>query len=240
MYKLEKFYIEEQRKLATKIDLKNHVDLSCLNYVAGVDLAYWKEETTEYAVCCIVVIDYHTKEIVEKKYCSGKIEVPYIPGCLAFREIDLVLETVRLLEHSVGLYVFDGNGYLHPRHMGLATHAGILLGVPTIGVAKSYYKVENVDYIEPDNQVFAYEDLVIGDEVYGRVLRTHENVRPIFLSVGNRIDLETAMEVTKAFVTKESHIPMPTRCADIMTHEMRKKCQENDTSFCGGERDVFL
>ena len=240
MYKLEEFYIEEQRKLATRIDLKNHVDLSCLNYVAGVDLAYWKEDDIEYAVCCIVVIDYHTKEIVEQKYCSGKIEVPYIPGCLAFREIDLVLETVRLLEHSVELYVFDGNGYLHPRHMGLATHAGILLGVPTIGVAKSYYKVENVDYIEPENQVFAYEDLVIGDEVYGRVLRTHENVRPIFLSVGNKIDLETAMEVTKAFVTKESHIPMPTRCADIMTHEMRKKCQKNDTSFCGGERDVFL
>ena len=227
MNKSEEFYIEEQRKLATKIDLKNYVDLSCLNYVAGVDLAYWKEDATEYAVCCIVVIDYHTKEIVEQKYCSGKIEVPYIPGCLAFREIDLVLETVRLLEHSVELYVFDGNGYLHPRHMGLATHAGILLGVPTIGVAKSYYKVENVDYIEPENQVFAYEDIVIGDEVYGRVLRTYENVRPIFLSVGNRIDLETAMEVTKAFVTKESHIPMPTRCADLMTHEMRKKCQEN-------------
>lgn len=231
MYKLENFYIEEQRKLATKIDLKNHVDLSCLNYVAGVDLAYWKEETTEYAVCCIVVIDYHTKEIVEQKYCSGKIEVPYIPGCLAFREIDLVLETVRLLEHLVGLYVFDGNGYLHPRHMGLATHAGNLLGVPTIGVAKSYYKVENVDYIEPENQVFAYEDIMIGDEVYGRVLRTHENVRPIFLSVGNRIDLETAMEVIKVFVTKESHIPMPTRCADIMTYEMRKKCQENGNRF---------
>ncbi len=107
----------------------------------------------------------------------------------------------------------------------LATHAGILLGVPTIGVAKSYYKVENADYTEPENQVFAYEDIVIQGEIYGRVLRTHKNVRPIFLSVGNRIDMETAMEVTKHFVTKESHIPMPTRCADIMTHEIRKECQ---------------
>ena len=221
----EDFFIAEQMKLATQIDLTNHVDISCLKYVAGVDLAYWKEDSTEYAVCCIVVFDYLTKEIVEKKHCMGKIEVPYIPGCLAFREVDLVLETVRLLEHSVELYVFDGNGYLHPRHMGLATHAGILVGVPTIGVAKSYYKVENVDYIEPENQVFAYEDIVINGEVYGRVLRTHKNVRPIFLSVGNLIDMETAMEVTKYFVTKESHIPMPTRCADIMTHEMRKSCQ---------------
>ncbi len=224
-HEFEDFYIEEQRKLATGIDLTNCVDISKLKYVAGVDLAYWKEDETEYAVCCIVVIDYQTRNIVEKKHVRGKIEVPYIPGCLAFREIDLVLETVGLLEHSVGLYVFDGNGYLHPRHMGLATHAGILLGVPTIGVAKSYYKVENVDYIEPANDAFAYEDIVIHGEVYGRVLRTHKNVRPIFLSVGNLIDLETAMEVTKYFVTKESHIPMPTRCADIMTHEMRKQYQ---------------
>lgn len=222
----ENFYIEEQRKLVSRIDLTNCVDTSCLKYVAGVDLAYWKEETTEYAVCCVVVFDYWTREIVEKKHCVGKIEVPYIPGCLAFREIDLVLDTIRLLEHSVELYVFDGNGYLHPRHMGLATHAGILLGVPTIGVAKSYYKVENVDYIEPENKVFDYENIVIRGEVYGRVVRTHENVRPIFLSVGNLIDIETAMDVTKHFTTKESHIPMPTRCADIMTHEMRKKCQE--------------
>lgn len=224
-HELEDFYIAEQLKLAKQIDLTNCVDVSCLKYVAGVDLAYWKEDSTEYAVCCIVVIDYETKEIVEKKHSMGKIEVPYIPGCLAFREIDLVLETVGLLEHSVELYVFDGNGYLHPRHMGLATHAGILLGVPSIGVAKSYYKVENVDYTEPENQVFAYEDIVIQGEIYGRVLRTQKNVRPIFLSVGNRIDMETAMEVTKHFVTKESHIPMPTRCADIMTHEMRKECQ---------------
>lgn len=138
-HETKEFYIEEQKKLVSQIDLANCVETSCLKYVAGVDLAYWKEETTEYAVCCIVVFDYWTREIVEKKHCMGKIEVPYIPGCLAFREIDLVMDTIRLLEYSVGLYVFDGNGYLHPRHMGLATYAGILLGVPTIGVAKSYY-----------------------------------------------------------------------------------------------------
>ena len=68
-----------------------------------------------------------------------------------------------------------------------------------------------MDYIEPENKVFAYENIVIRGEVYGRVVRTHENVRPIFLSVGNLIDIETAMDVTKHFTTKESHIPMPTR-----------------------------
>lgn len=222
----EEYYIKEQNKLAEQIDLSNCVDTSRLSYVAGVDLAYWKENDTEYAVCCIVVIDFKTREIVEKKHTMGKIDVPYIPGCLAFREIELVMETVRLLKHRIDLYVFDGNGYLHPRHMGLATHAGILLGVPTIGVAKSYYKVENTDYVEPENKEFAYEDIVIHGEVYGRVLRTHQNVRPIFLSVGNLIELDTATEVIKYFVTKDSHIPMPTRCADIMTHEMRKEYQK--------------
>lgn len=222
----EEFYIEEQRKLAARIDLHNCVDLSRLKYVAGVDLAYWKEGDMEYAVCCIVVIDFQTREIIEKKHVMGRIEVPYIPGCLAFREIELVMETIRLLENRVSLYVFDGNGYLHPRHMGLATHAGILLGMPTIGVAKSYYKVENTPYEEPENEAFAYKDIVIHNEVYGRVVRTHQNVRPIFLSIGNLIDLDTATEVIKSLVTKESHIPMPTRCADIMTHEMRKEYQK--------------
>ena len=99
----EDFYIEEQRKLAARIDLINCVDTSRLKFVAGVDLAYWKDDDTEYAVCCIVVIDYQTREIVEKKHVMGKITVPYIPGCLAFREIGLVMETVRLLEHHVGV-----------------------------------------------------------------------------------------------------------------------------------------
>ena len=222
---MEKQFIEEQKKLLSKIQLENKVDINKLHYIAGVDLAYWKENDIEYAVCCIVIIDFKTKEIVEKKCYKGQIEVPYIPGCLAFREIELVLKTVELLEHDVELYVFDGNGYLHPRHMGLAVQAGILLDIPSIGVAKSYFKIGNTDYIEPDNEDFAYNDIVINNEVYGRVVRTHKNVKPIFLSIGNKIDIDTSMEIVKALVTKESHIPIPTRYADIMTHEMRKEYQ---------------
>ncbi len=222
---LENIFIEKQNELLSKIQLTNQVDISKLRYVAGVDLAYWKEHNAEFAVCCIVVIDFHTMEIVEKKCYKGSIEVPYIPGCLAFREIELVLKTAKLLEHTIELYVFDGNGYLHPRHMGLATHAGILLDKPSIGVAKSYFKIENVDYKEPDNEDFAFEDIVINNELYGRVVRTHKKVKPIFLSIGNMVNIDTAMDVIKTLTTKESHIPIPTRYADIMTHEMRKEYQ---------------
>ena len=224
---MESQFIKEQEKLLSKIQKQNCIDINKLHYIAGVDLAYWKDNNVEYAVCCIVVIDFQTKNVVEKKSSKGMITVPYIPGCLAFREIQLVLETVELLEHNIELYVFDGNGYLHPRHMGLATQAGILLDKPSIGVAKSYFKVENTDYIEPENEKFAYEDIIIKNKVYGRVVRTHKNVKPIFLSIGNKIDLDTAMQVIINTTSDESHIPIPTRLADIMTHEMRKKIRED-------------
>ena len=220
---LEQKFIQKQKELLSKLDLQNKIDITKVKNIAGVDLAYWKENDIEYAVCCIAVIDFATKQIIEKKHSKGIIDVPYIPGCLAFREIELVLKTVKLLENNIDLYVFDGNGYLHPRHMGLATHAGILLDKPSIGVAKSYYKINDVDYIEPDNFDFAYNNIVIDNEIYGRVLRTHKNVKPVFLSIGNKIDIDTSTILIKELVEKESHIPIPTRYADLMTHEMRKQ-----------------
>ncbi len=223
MKAFEESYIARQLELKKQIDFEHIIQMEEIKLLAGVDLAYWKKEDIEYAVCCIVVIDYFTKEVVEKKYCVDSITVPYIPGCLAFREIPLFLKTKELIQEIPDVYIFDGNGYLHPRHMGIATHAGILLDKPTIGIAKTYYKIEDVEYLMPKNTAFAFEDIIIQDQVYGRVVRTHPDVKPIFLSVGNRIDLDTAMKIVKSMTTKESHIPLPTRLADIMTHEIRKR-----------------
>ena len=122
--------------------MDNKIDINNLHTIAGVDLAYWKKEGKEYACCCIVAIDYESKAVVEKKYCIGEVNIPYISGCLAFREYELVERTISLLENQVELFVFDGNGYLHPRHMGLATYAGIMLNVPSIGIAKSFSKTD--------------------------------------------------------------------------------------------------
>jgi len=221
--KLKFIFEQKQNDLYDDICLDNSVDIDKLRIVAGVDLAYWKKEDVEYACCCIVLIDYKTLDVVERKYLVDRIDVPYIAGCLAFREYDLVEKTINELEHSVDLYVFDGNGYMHPRHMGLATHAGILLKKSSIGIAKSFYKFAEVDYSDLNNEAFSYKDIVINNEIYGRAIRTHSNVRPIFLSIGNMIDIDTATKITKHLVTKESHIPVPTRYADIMTHEIRKK-----------------
>ncbi|MHC1686081.1 MAG: endonuclease V [Clostridiaceae bacterium] len=214
--------IEIQKNLSKKIIINSNVQLESISKIAGIDIAYWKKDDDEYAVCCIVVINSDTKEVIEKVHSVGKIEFPYIPGCLAFRELPLVLETVGKLQSSPDVYIFDGNGYLHPRHMGVATHASMYLNKPTIGVAKSYHKINNVDFIMPENQEGAYTDIVINNEVYGRVLRTHKDVKPIFLSVGNYIDLETSTKIVSNLVAKESHIPIPTRLADLETHEMRR------------------
>lgn len=199
-------------------------DITTLKLVAGVDLAYWKDDTdNEQAVCCIVVIDYKTHNVVEKKYFFGEIDIPYMPGFLAFRELPLVLKTAELLENTPDIYMFDGNGYLHPRHMGIATHASFYLNKPTIGVAKTYFRVDKkTDYTEPGKTAGSFTDIIINEEVYGRALRTHTDVKPVFVSVGNNISLDTATEITMSLVEKESHIPIPTRLADLETHTMRK------------------
>lgn len=215
-------YIQIQNDMMSRIDKHNRVELSTVKRIAGVDLAYWKKNEEEHAICCIVVVDFQTHEIIEKREYAGIVKVPYIPGCLAFREIPLFMEANKRIECDPDIYMFDGNGYLHPRHMGLATHAGILLNKPTVGVAKSFYKIQDTDYMIPEDKPNSYTDIEINGEVYGRTLRTHVGVRPVFVSTGNMMDLDTATETVIRMVNKESHIPLPTRLADIMTRERRR------------------
>ena len=107
--------------------------------------------------------------------------------------------------------------------MGIATHASFYLNKPTIGVAKTYFRVDKkTDYTEPGKTAGSFTDIIINEEVYGRALRTHTDVKPVFVSVGSNISLDTATKITMGLVEKESHIPIPTRLADLETHTMRK------------------
>ena len=212
MYAEEEKFAQIQNDLRQKISLEDSFSADALKTVAGVDLAYWQEGDTERAVCCIV----------EKKQCDGVIDVPYIPGYLAFRELPLVLKTVGLLENEPDLFIFDGNGYLHPRHMGIATHAALVMGRPAMGIAKTYFRVDKkTDYTEPAEDAGSYTDIVIDGEVYGRALRTHKGVKPVFVSAGSGISLDTACDIALRLTSKESHIPIPTRLADLETHTAR-------------------
>lgn len=219
----ESKFIDIQNDLKKKIMLKNTFDKNNIKLVAGVDLAYWEEENKQYGTCCIVVIDYNTKEVVEKVNSVGEIKVPYIPGFLAFRELPLVIEASKKLVSEPDIFIFDGNGYLHFNHMGIATHASFFLDKPTIGVAKSYLKIDGIDFDMPEDKEGAYTDIVIKEEVYGRVLRTKKAIKPIFISVGNYIDLETTMEIVLNLINNESRLPIPTRLADLETHISRRE-----------------
>ncbi|PEB47556.1 endonuclease V [Bacillus pseudomycoides] len=224
--KTEEEFSEVQDSLVSQIELKNNFHLEDVRLIAGVDLAYWEKEDKHYGACCIVVIHYHTKEVVEKVYSYGEVTVPYIPGFLAFRELPLVIEATKKLTSDPDIFMFDGNGYLHYKHMGIATHASFFLHKPTIGVAKSYLKIKDVDFNMPENKAFAFSDIIIDEEVYGRALRTKENVKPIFVSCGNNIVLDTSIQIVSDLIGKESRLPIPVRLADLETHKVRRDKSE--------------
>ena len=220
---MQEEFLRQQNDLCDRIDPVDRFEAGGVKRIAGVDLAYWSEGENEYAVCCIVVISADTHKVVEKQHCTGKIEVPYMPGFLAFRELPLILKTAEMLETAPDLFIFDGNGYLHPRHMGIATHASFYLNKPTVGIAKTYFRADQkTDYTEPENEAGSYTDIVINGEVYGRALRTQKDVRPVFISVGNFVSLDTACALALQLTDKESHIPIPTRLADLETHIERE------------------
>lgn len=216
---------EIQEKLSNFIIQENKFDIKNIHYIAGVDLAYWKENNIEKAVCCICVIDFKTGNIIERQYTDGIISFPYISGYLAFRELPLIIKTANKINTKVDIYMFDGNGYLHKRNMGIASHASFYLKKPTIGVAKSYFKINNVDFDMPENKTGAYTDIIIDNKIYGRAVRVNKNVKPIFVSVGNYIDIDSCTNIVLKMTNLESRIPIPTRMADLDTHKMRKSLE---------------
>ncbi len=106
--------------------------------------------------------------------------------------------------------------------MGIATHASFYLNRPTIGVAKSYLKIKDIDFQMPENQAGDYTYIKIDDKVYGAALRTRKDVKPIFISCGNWIDLATSIKITLHFIEKDSRLPITTRFADLATHQKRQ------------------
>ncbi|WP_125000009.1 endonuclease V [Clostridium tagluense] len=221
--KTEEEFLNIQNNLKEKINVTNKIDLGNIKVCAGIDIAYWEKNNETIGACSIVIIDFQTKKVLEKVHSVGKIEVPYIAGFLAFRELPLILEAVEKITVEPDIFIFDGNGYLHHNNMGIAAHAGLFLNRPTIGVGKTYFKIDKVDFIMPENEVGAYTDIVVKNKVYGRAVRTSKSVKPIFISCGNNIDLNSCYEIAMNLLSKDSRIPIPTRLADLETHVLRQE-----------------
>lgn len=185
-------------------------------YVAGVDLAYLEP----WAFAVIVVMEHISKTIVEMVYHQEKVPFEYIPGFLAFRELPVFLKAWEKLKIEPDLVFFDGNGMLHPERVGIATHASFFIDKPTIGIAKNPFIGK---FIKLGMKQGSYSPIYDQDEVIGAALRTQTNVKPIYVSVGNRIDLLSAIEITMHYVGRESRIPEIIRQADHETRRLRKK-----------------
>lgn len=186
-------------------------------FVAGVDGAFSSDKSTVFAAA--VVYDRAARRVVEVAGATAKAEFPYVPGFLSFREGPAVRAAIAKLTHPFGVVCFDGQGYAHPRRCGLATHMGVTLDVPSIGVAKSRFIGT---YAEPAPQADAASRLMDGEEEIGLVLRTRANVRPIFVSIGHKVDLDSARRLVLGCVTKY-RVPEPTRQADIEVAKLKAR-----------------
>ena len=178
--------------------------------VTGVDVAYDDERGVVAAAA--VVLDAVTLTAVAEATAVGEVSFPYVPGLLAFREMPTVLAALEALDRDPGLVVCDGYGLAHPRRFGLASHLGVLTGLPTIGVAKNPF---TFTYEEPGAVRGSTSPLLAGADEVGRALCTQAAVKPVFVSVGHRVSLESACAHTLALAPKY-RIPESTRRADSL------------------------
>ncbi len=198
-----------QRELAGMLVKENRVGK--VRTVAGLDASYKDGQ----AVAVAVLFSFPQLEQLEHVRLKRKIAFPYIPGLLSFREAPGVIEAVDRLNRKPDLLLIDAHGYSHPRRFGLASHVGVYLDVPSIGVAKT---VLVGAFDEPAEEQGAVSWLRHKDEIVGAVVRTRAQVRPIFVSIGHRVNLDTAVKFTLA-CCRGYRLPEPTRWADRLAGE---------------------
>ena len=213
-----------QEELRTRIILRGRIPTPRL--VAGADAAFAKDADRIHVA--VVVLAFPGLDIVETITRTEELCFPYVPGLLSFREAPALLNAFRQLRHQPDLIFIDGHGYSHPRRAGIACHVGVLLDLPVIGCAKSLLVGT---YKEPAPSRGSTSDLIDKDErVIGAVVRTRERVRPVFVSIGHRTGLASAIQFTLA-CTKGYRLPEPTRQADLLAgllkRDVAQQCVSN-------------
>jgi deoxyribonuclease V len=178
--------LEIQRHLRGKISMER--TFSQVSTVAGIDVGLKNRNTVRAAV---VVLSYPQLTPIDQSLAELPLSFPYIPGLLAFREAPVVLAALEKLKTEPDLFIFDGQGLAHPRRMGIATHLGLIIDKPSIGCAKSrLYGTHH----QPAPKAGSWVHLYDGQEVIGAVVRTRTNVQPLYVSIGHKIDLESAID----------------------------------------------
>lgn len=210
--------------------LKNRVRITALRkkfrFIAAVDAAF----AGDHIIGTACLYRYPELTLTEEKYSEMQSLFPYVPGLLSFREGPVIINAIEKLSIKPDLILIDGQGIAHPLRLGLASHMGVLLNIPAIGCAKSRLIG---DFEEPGLRRGSWSPLFYNDDIVGAVLRTRDNVRPLFISPGHKIDLQTSIEIVLHCVTKY-RIPEPLRRADILSKNVKKDIL-NPTLAKGGK-----
>lgn len=206
--------VAAQERLRTQVITTSAPDLR-IDTVAGLDVGYRSNDTVA-GVC--VVFDAKTLVVLDEVVVEDTTDFPYIAGLFAFREMPVLLRALDQVTVMPDLLVADGQGLAHPRRFGLACHLGVHTGIPSIGVAKNAMGA----FEQPGHDRGSMSDLVMdgdnGREVVGRALRTQHGVKPVFVSVGHKIDLDRACaEVLR--LAPRYRLPETTRRADTLTRQ---------------------
>jgi deoxyribonuclease V len=202
--------LEIQNKLRKQVS--NVDDFGKILRIGGVDVSYKKN--TAKAAAAVVVLSFPGLSILEIQVVEDEVVFPYIPGLFSFREIPLLIPALEKLKTPPHLMLIDGQGIAHPQRMGMASHLGIIMDIPTIGCAKSRL-IGNHEI--PKKEKGSYSYLYDKDEVIGAALRTRTNKSPVYVSIGHKISLSRALNVVLRCTTK-FRIPEPLRVAHITTN----------------------
>ena len=204
-----------QRELALQVETRT--PLARCHLIAGADVSYDRFSNIIYAG--VVVLRMADLTVVEKQGVVREASFPYVPGLLSFRETPPLLEAFAKLESEPDAIVLDGHGYSHPRRCGFACHIGLWLDKPCVGCAKS---VLVGAFREPGPKAGSVSPLKDQGEIIGQVVRTKTRIRPVYVSVGHRLDLRTAVELVLA-TCRGYRLPEPTRQAHLHVNLLRRE-----------------
>jgi deoxyribonuclease V len=207
-----------QQALRERVERKDR--FGTLQFVAGADLAFDPE--TNLAFAGVIVYRLPQLREVERRTARRTLRFPYVPGLLSFRESPVLLAAFGQLRTEPDVILIDGHGIAHPRRFGIACHLGLLLDKPTIGCAKSILVGEAA---EPGARAGSTAPLVDKGETVGMVLRTRDHVKPIYVTTGHRVSLESAVRIVRQCLDG-FRIPRPTREADHFVRDLRRAYQE--------------
>ncbi len=212
MFSVEKAH-KTQLRLSQKIVLEDQLPKR-IRFAGGVDVAYAKERS----IGAVTVLDYDSLELVESQIAFCRTRFPYVPTLLSFREVPPAILCIRKLRLQPDVFLVDGHGFAHPYRCGFASHLGIMIGKPTIGVAKSRLLGEVGDVKVEEGII----PLVHNGEVVGAAVTTSRGCKPVYVSVGHMVSLETAIKIVK-HCARDNRIPEPIfKAHKIATEEKRK------------------